>query len=348
MGDEGTRVDGDIPPARRRGVLPWVVVVVALLAAASGLLGWRLATKRPLAEQGTLPGTSAPTGPGANHPGQPRVVHTEPPPGTTTTGPTTTGPTSTRPSTTGPTTTGPTTTGPSTTVTSSPAVTTPTTPGTVSTIPVTGRIRVLEIGDSLGVDLGEAMESTWPSTSVELTMAARGDTGLSNASYYNWRTALAGLLVSARPQVVVVLLGANDLQSMVTGSTILYDGTPPWNSEYAKRVTTIISESVRAHARVLWIGEPVMQTAFINAGMTRIDGIARRVVAHYPGAAAYLSSDSVLAPDGAFSFDARGPTGQEAQVRTPDGVHLMPEGADLLAAAVAEALAATWGLHVTG
>jgi uncharacterized protein len=223
-----------------------------------------------------------------------------------------------------------------------PTVTEPTTPAGATA----GPIRLVEIGDSLGVDLGEAMESSWPATSARLTMAARGDTGLSNRAYYNWPTVLAGLLANTRPQVVIVFLGANDLQSMVAGSTILYDGTPAWNAEYAVRVTAVISESVRSGARVLWIGEPVMQTAFINAGMARLDGIAERVVARYPDDAAYLSSNSVLAPDGSFSFYARGLTGGQVQVRTPDGVHLMPAGAELLAAAVAKALAETWGMHV--
>lgn len=209
-----------------------------------------------------------------------------------------------------------------------------------------GPIRVVEIGDSLGVDLGDAMENTWPSASVQLTIAARSDTGLADTGYYDWATALEGLLASAHPQVVVVFLGANDLQSMVTGSTVLYDGTPAWNSEYATRVTAIISECVRSGAHVLWIGEPAMENAFIDAGMTRIDGIAQTVVAHFPDEATYLSSDSVLAQNGSFSFDLSEPTGQVVQVRTPDGVHLMPAGADLLAAAVAKTIASTWGMHV--
>lgn len=224
--------------------------------------------------------------------------------------------------------------------------TTPTTAPTVIT--TRGPLRVVEIGDSLGVDLGEALESTWPSPGVKLTMAARGDTGLANSGYYDWPTALAGLLASAHPQVVIVFLGANDLQSMVSESKILYDGTSAWNAGYAARVTAVISESVRAGSHVLWIGEPAMQTAFINAGMARIDGIAKRVVARYHGEAAYLNSNSILAPDGTFSFDVTGPMGQEVQVRTPDGVHLMAAGADLLAAATAEALVSHWGMHVAG
>jgi hypothetical protein len=225
-----------------------------------------------------------------------------------------------------------------------PPTTTATTTATTTTA---GPLRVVEIGDSLGIDLGYAMEA-WPSSAVHLTMAARGATGLSNTGYYDWQRALGHLLASTRPQVVVVFLGANDLQSIFAGPTVLYEETPAWDAAYAARVTAILSESVASGARVLWIGEPAMQKPFLSAGMALLDGIAQQVIAHYPGEAAYLSSDSVLAPGGTFAFDVSGPTGQLQRVRTPDGVHLMPAGADLLAAAVAQALANAWGMQVTG
>jgi hypothetical protein len=224
------------------------------------------------------------------------------------------------------------------TTTAAPAATTTTT---------AGPLRVLEIGDSLGIDLGYAMEA-WPQSSVHLTVAARGATGLSNTAYYDWPGALGHLLATTRPQVVVVFLGANDLQSIFTGPTVLYEETPVWDAAYAARVTAIVSESVASGARVLWIGEPAMQKPFLSAGMALVDGIAQQVIAHYPGEAAYLSSDAVLAPGGSFAFDVNGPTGQVQRVRTPDGVHLMPAGADLLAAAAAQALANAWGMQVTG
>lgn len=236
------------------------------------------------------------------------------------------------------------------TTTTTATTTTTTTTTTITTTTTTiaaGPLRVVEIGDSLGIDLGYAMEA-WPSSAVHLTVAARSATGLSNAAYYDWPSALGHLMASTRPQVVIVFLGANDLQSIVTGSTVLHEETPAWDAAYAARVTAIVSESVGSGARVLWIGEPAMQTAFLSAGMTLIDGIAQQVIARYPGEAAYLSSDSVLAPGGSFAFDVDGPTGQVQLVRTPDGVHLMPAGADLLAAAVAQALANAWGMQVAG
>lgn len=310
MGNDEPHPDADVVRPRRHGITHVLVAVLVLCLAAASVLAWRLTSASTTHQRA-----------GAAQAGGPAKNPSRRTPAGGSTAPGTQAP---------------------------PATQTPVTqPATVSTTTSQGPLRVVEIGDSLGVDLGDAMENTWPPSSVQLTMAARGDTGLTNSAYYDWPDALAGLLASTRPQVVIVLLGANDLQSMVTGSAVLSDGTPAWNAAYAARVTAIISESVRAGAHVLWIGEPAMENTFLDAGMTRIDGIAQGVVARHPGDAAYLSANSVLAPNGSFTFDVSGPTGQQVQVRTPDGVHLMPVGADLLAAAAAEVLATTWDMHVT-
>ena len=91
-----------------------------------------------------------------------------------------------------------------------------------------------------------------------------------------------------------------------------------------------------------------MQDPFLDAGMTRLDGIAQEVVARYPGDSAYLASDATLAPGGSFAAAVTGPTGGQVQVRTPDGVHLTATGSDMLADAVAGALANAWGMQVLG
>ena len=341
MDDDGTSFDLDSSRSPRHGATVRAgVALLALAVVAASVLASQIVPARPThAKSGALPSAPAGAGGGRTGPHAPRPA---------TAGATGAGARPGLPG--GGAATSSTGGGAATSSTGGGAATSSTGAGATGSAGTTGGgpLRVVEIGDSLGVDLGEAMASTWPPASVQLTVAARGDTGLTNSGYYDWPAQLAGLLSRIHPQVVIVLVGANDLQPMVTGAAVLGDGTPAWNAAYAARVTAIVSESVRAGAHVLWIGEPAMETAFINAGMTRIDEIARSVVARHPGNAAYLDSSSVLAPGGSFSFDVTEPTGQAVQVRTPDGVHLMPAGADLLAAAAARALARTWGMHVTG
>src|ERR1700722_2945626 len=74
-------------------------------------------------------------------------------------------------------------------------------------------LRVLEIGDSLGIDLGDQLEAQLDATGlVRTSVASVGDSGLTNVTYLDWPTHLASLLADDHPQLVVVFIGANDDQ----------------------------------------------------------------------------------------------------------------------------------------
>lgn len=207
-------------------------------------------------------------------------------------------------------------------------------------------MRILEVGDSLGMDLGAALQSDLDGSGVvSVTMDAQGDTGLANEGYYDWPTALTGDLASAQPQIVIVLLGANDAQGFVVDGTAQAFGTPAWQSTYAQRIDAVLQESGQVHARVVWVGAPAMEDPTLSAQMQLLDGLYAREVAKCPWAL-YLPSDPVLAPDGQFTFTGTTPSGQTLTTRTPDGVHLTSAGAQLLAQAAVAAMDHRWGMHL--
>ncbi len=211
----------------------------------------------------------------------------------------------------------------------------------------TAPLRVLEIGDSLGIDLGDQLQSQLDATGVaRTTMASVGDSGLSNAWFYDWPAHLATLLATDRPQVVVVFLGANDDQGLDVAGVAAEPGTPAWATAYAQRVDDVLQESTGAGARVVWVGMPPMADPDLNAAMGREDVIYQRETERFPGTL-YVSSGPVLG-DAAGPYEAFGPDPSAGQValRTPDGVHLTPAGAGLLARTVIDAIDRRWQLRV--
>jgi hypothetical protein len=207
-------------------------------------------------------------------------------------------------------------------------------------------LRVLEIGDSLGLDLGFRLQTDLPATGVAtVTMDSLGDTGLSNVNYYNWPAHLQNDLSSSKAQVVVIFLGANDGQGFdVNGVPEAY-GTPEWITAYTERVDTMLQESKEAGARVVWVGMPLMQDPALNSEMVQIDAIFSQQAAKFPGTL-YLSSTSVLCPDGEFTFSITASSGESEVIRTPDGVHLTTPGAELLAQAVISGIDTRWHLSL--
>jgi uncharacterized protein len=211
---------------------------------------------------------------------------------------------------------------------------------------VAAPLRVLEIGDSLGIDLGDQFQAQLDAqTTADTVVGSVGDSGLSNEAFYNWPVQLATMLATDRPQVVVVFIGANDDQGMLVDGTAAEPGTPMWSAAYAERVDEILTEATGAGARVVWVGMPPMENADLNEAMQIEDTIYAHETARFPGTL-YVSSTAVLGgPSGSYENTTQGSAGP-AVVRTPDGVHLTPAGAGLLAATVIAAIDNQWHLSL--
>ncbi len=201
-------------------------------------------------------------------------------------------------------------------------------------------LRVLVIGDSIGLDLGQPLVSDLAATGVATaTLDGRVDTGLSRPDYFDWTAELRVDMANDQPQLVVVMMGANDPQSLVgAGGTIPY-GSPEWNAAYGQRVGALIEEANAGGAHVLWVGMPPMAGAPLNGQMQVLNGIVEGQVAARPDKASYVASAAVLADaQGNFTAYLPNSSGAEVNIRTPDGIHLSPGGGERLSQAVIESM----------
>lgn len=211
---------------------------------------------------------------------------------------------------------------------------------------LTAPLHVLEIGDSLGIDLGDQLRSQLDAAGSALTtVASLGDSGLSNVTDVNWPVHLAGLLATDRPQLVVVFMGANDDQGLDLDGSAAAPGTLAWVAGYTQRVDDVLREATDAGARVVWVGMPRMANPDLDAAMGREDVIYQRETQAFPEAL-YVSSNAALAgPSGLYATTGDDLSGHPVPLRTPDGVHLTPAGAAVLARAVVDAIDTHW--HVS-
>ena len=202
-------------------------------------------------------------------------------------------------------------------------------------------LRVLVVGDSVGLDLGQPLVSALGSYGdVSTYLDGRVDTGLTRPDYFNWPAELQVDLTNQQPQLVVVMIGANDPQGLVTPNGSLAFGQPGWDQAYSARVASFIAEANTAGAHVLWVGMPPMQNPGLNAELMHINALVQAQVAQVKGGGAtYLSSVPSLG-DANHGYAAYLPdaSGAVVNVRTPDGIHLTPGGGARLAAAVVAAM----------
>ena len=215
---------------------------------------------------------------------------------------------------------------------------TTTTESTTTTLPATVKptasnpLRVLVIGDSLGIDLGNTLVNDLANTgAVEATLDGQVGTGLTRPDYYNWPAELQTDLPKYNPQVVVIMVGANDPQDFPGPPDVPF-GSAQWNTVYAQRVAAFIQAAGNQGAKVVWVGMPPMQNAALSAKMQALDTIYQAQVA--ATGETYVSSWTLLGtPQGQFTPYIVS-NGQEVNVREPDGTHIAPGGAEILSQAV--------------
>lgn len=208
-------------------------------------------------------------------------------------------------------------------------------------------LRVLILGDSLGLDLGQSLVNDLANTQVvSATLDGKEATGLTRPDYFNWPAELQGDLPKYQPQVVVIMIGANDAQDFPGPPDIAF-GSPQWNTMYTQRVQQFFQLATSTGAEVIWVGMPPMQSPSLNAGMQDIDSIDQSVISHAPNGY-FLSSWNLLGgPQGTFTPYLT-VNGQQVNVRDADGTHIAPGGAELLSQAVMSAMRTQLHIHLPG
>ena len=211
-------------------------------------------------------------------------------------------------------------------------------------------ITLLDVGDSLGEDLGLGLGYTLGTNPlVHVVQAAHGDTGLARPDYYNWPAHFAALLNEYHPQLVMILIGGNDSQSFDADNQVVEFGTSLWRTIYTERVDLMMREAQQAGARMLWVGLPIMQDRVFGASMQTLNAIYKAQAPLYRGVE-FMSTWALFSnAAGQYSAYLTNSSGQTVLARDPDGIHIAPPGGcDIVAVAAIRQAERTWhvNLHV--
>ena len=203
-------------------------------------------------------------------------------------------------------------------------------------------LRALLIGDSLGLDLGGSLQNALAATGVvSATLDGKESTGLTRPDYFNWPQELSGDLSNQHPEVVVAMMGANDPQDFLGPPDVPF-GTEAWSTEYFHRARSFMRLATSQGARLLWVGLPPMQDPVLNQKIEVVNALQRKAAKSLHGVE-YISATKVL---GATYSPFTTVNGQVINTRTPDGIHITPQGGSLLANAVVARMHGALGINL--
>jgi hypothetical protein len=203
-------------------------------------------------------------------------------------------------------------------------------------------LRLWVAGDSLVIDPGYALQRAALATPVIKSVGGvdgRIGTGLDRPDVFNWFLEIKNELKTVHPNAVLLCFGGNDDKAYMTGlpagvSIGSFDDDD-WRREYERRVAGLIDLINKAGAYVVWMGLPITVDPAQTSRFDQINAVVDRVVQSRPGGAAFIDTYRLLAgPNGGFAQYLEDLSGQIQDVRAPDGVHLAPAGAAIVARAV--------------
>ena len=241
-----------------------------------------------------------------------------------------------------------------TTIPIRPTTSTTPTPTTLPPLPqhptAADPLRVVVIGDSIGIDLGQPLTNDLIGTGVvTATLDGKIDTGLSRPDYFNWPAELQADLAIRHPQLVVVMMGANDPQSMVVNGSAVAYGTDAWNVAYSARAGTFMDIATNAGAHMLWVGMPPMAGGQLDGQMNQVNGLVQAQAASRPAGVTFLNCRTILGNgQGNYTAYLTNGAGAEINIRTPDGIHLTPDGGEVLSQAVMNSMRSTLKISIPG
>ena len=195
-------------------------------------------------------------------------------------------------------------------------------------------LRILAVGDSLMLDLQYGMERELdPRTDV--VVEGRGALGFGfTVPYWDWEgdvlTDYDRLVAEVIPDVVVVMIGANEFEDYAVNGENLTSGGRRWSEVLFQRADEAIAHWKVDGAHVYWWTTPRMRDArFLTDDL---NAVWERASEAWGAGVTMIDSMGILGDvDGAYRETLVDGSGVEVPLRKAGGVHFHEVGADMLA-----------------
>jgi hypothetical protein len=210
-------------------------------------------------------------------------------------------------------------------------------------------LKVWLAGDSLMGDIAQSFEETYAGDPlIASSVNYQVGTGLARPDVYNWPAEVAQEVASAKPDVVIMIFGANDDQDMMVNGKRVVLGSPAWAEEYARRVNQIADEVVSPTRTLIWLEVPPTVRPQINTTDVVIDHALAVTAAAHPGMEVVNLAPPLTTATGGYTEYLPGSGGQPEQVRDADGVHITVSGANRVVPLIFGAIRHEWALPEYG
>jgi hypothetical protein len=185
---------------------------------------------------------------------------------------------------------------------------------------------ILVIGDALAGGLGAGLtRMAEGEDNFEVTSRFNEESGIARPEVYDWNESLQKILDGKSYDAVVVLLGANDRQTIRSDPMRFPFDTPGWTNAYKAQTDRILDTLGHAGVKIYWVSIPPMADPDYEAAMEVILAIQKERVEAKGGVFVDIRP-AFLNPDGSYTNEGPDDTGTVRKLRARDGINFFKEG----------------------
>jgi hypothetical protein len=205
-------------------------------------------------------------------------------------------------------------------------------------------LRILVTGDSLSDFDGQWIAKLVASGHLpaDIRMEPRNGTGLTQPNVFDWASEAADDAAGFRPDVVVMVLGANDGWPIGGADA----GSDKWVEDYAQRVEAVTKDFIAGdpQRRVYWVGPPIPRSQPWIHIFDRINQAIREAVPNVPGLR-YVDVATPTSANGSYTDYLTDTDGKKVLARQRDGIHYSWPGSVFPARIILSALQTEYRLN---
>lgn len=199
---------------------------------------------------------------------------------------------------------------------------------------------ILTIGDAIGGGLGAGLARvTEPGGDHDVSIRFNEESGLARPEVYDWAATVPKILEGNAYDVIVVMLGSNDRQTIRDGSMRYDFGTPEWTATYTAQANLLLDQLAASNARVIWVAPPPMRDPEYDAAMKTIAALQKDLVEKRGMTFLDLRPDFTN-PDGSYTDSTTDGQANIIKLRGRDGISFFKAGNNLMGEKVLAAISA--------
>ncbi|KEC55687.1 SGNH/GDSL hydrolase family protein [Bartonella koehlerae] len=191
--------------------------------------------------------------------------------------------------------------------------------------------RILVIGDFVASAVANALKNLFTNNDdIIIINNTIPDSGLVRTDHISWKSNLSELIDKNKPDVIIMVIGANDNQPIITSYGIFSTLKPEWLNIYKQRIIEI-AESLHSSGKPwIWMGQPAFENDNLTQKMNIFNELYRKKTEVAGGY--FLDIWSGFTDEkGQFSFSGYDVNGRVAKLRTNNGINFTFEGKKKLA-----------------